>query len=104
MIPIIILCLRCWGTGRLGLFQKEAIHWGWELLTEVYGLDKDRLYATVFGGDSAEGLYADQEAYQVWRDILADDKICIGSKKDNFWRMGGRYRDLVARVPKYILT
>jgi alanyl-tRNA synthetase len=69
-------------------FKKEAIHWGWELLTEVYGLDKDRLYATVFGGDSAEGLYADQEAYQVWRDILADDKILYGSKKDNFWEMG----------------
>lgn len=69
-------------------FKKEAIHWGWELLTEVYGLDKDRLYATVFGGDSAEGLDADQEAYQVWRDILADDKILYGSKKDNFWEMG----------------
>ncbi|MCG8306060.1 MAG: alanine--tRNA ligase [Cytophagales bacterium] len=69
-------------------FKKEAIAWAWELLTEVYGLPGDRLYATVFGGDKSEGLETDDEAYGFWKEILPEDKILYGSKKDNFWEMG----------------
>lgn len=69
-------------------FKKEAIAWAWELLTEVYQLPKDRLYATVFGGDEEDGLPIDQEAFDHWKKILAEDRILFGSKKDNFWEMG----------------
>ena len=69
-------------------FKKEAIEWAWELLTKVYGLPGDRLYATVFGGDKNEGLEPDNEAYNFWREILPEDRILYGSKKDNFWEMG----------------
>ncbi len=69
-------------------FKKEAIAWGWELLTEVYGLDPERLYASVFGGDKDDGLEPDQEAYEQWKKILPEEQILYGSKKDNFWEMG----------------
>ncbi|WP_194775958.1 alanine--tRNA ligase [Pararhodonellum marinum] len=69
-------------------FKEEAISWAWELLTEVYGLPKDRLYVTVFGGDKGDGLAIDQEAYDFWKEIVSEDKILYGSKKDNFWEMG----------------
>jgi len=69
-------------------FKQEAIAWGWELLTEVYGIDKDKLYVTVFGGDEAEGLPMDQEAYDFWKQHVTEDRILMGSKKDNFWEMG----------------
>jgi len=69
-------------------FKKEAIAWSWELLTEVYKLPKDRLYATVFGGDAGEGLPSDEEARNFWRQYLPDNHIIDGNKKDNFWEMG----------------
>jgi alanyl-tRNA synthetase len=69
-------------------FKREAIAWAWELLTEVYNLPKDKIYATVFGGDESEGLEADSEAYDFWRQLLPEDRILYGSKKDNFWEMG----------------
>ncbi|MBW6496923.1 MAG: alanine--tRNA ligase [Bacteroidales bacterium] len=69
-------------------FKKEAIAWGWELLTEVYGLEKNRLYVTVFGGDKADGLEPDNEAYDYWKAFVSEDRILYGSKKDNFWEMG----------------
>lgn len=69
-------------------FKQEAIDWAWELLTEVYQLPKERLYATVFGGDAKDGLPVDQEAYDYWKRLLTEDKILHGSKKDNFWEMG----------------
>ncbi len=69
-------------------FKKEAIAWAWELLTEVYKIDKDRLYATVFEGAPDDGLQADQEAYDLWKPYLDDSHILYGSKKDNFWEMG----------------
>jgi alanyl-tRNA synthetase len=69
-------------------FKKEAIEWGWELLTAVYGLDERRLYVTVFGGDQSDGLEVDREAYDVWKTIVPEDRILNGSKKDNFWEMG----------------
>lgn len=69
-------------------FKKEAIEWSWELLTVVYGIPKENLYVTVFGGDKAENLHMDQEAYDFWKQHIAEDRILLGSKKDNFWEMG----------------
>lgn len=69
-------------------FKKEAIPWAWELLTEVYKIDKDRLYVTVFEGSKEEGLGFDQEAFDIWRQFLPEDRILKGNKKDNFWEMG----------------
>ncbi len=69
-------------------FKKEAIAWSWELLTEIYKLPKDRLYATVFGGDEKEGLEPDNEAKEIWLQYLPENQILYGSKKDNFWEMG----------------
>ena len=71
-----------------GYFKKEAIAWSWELLTEVYKLDKDRLYVTIFEGDTKEGLPKDEEAYNEWKKLIAEDRILLGNKKDNFWEMG----------------
>ncbi len=69
-------------------FKKEAIAWSWELLTDVYKLDKDRLYVTYFEGDEKEGLPADTEAHDLWRQFLPESHVLPGSKKDNFWEMG----------------
>ncbi len=69
-------------------FKKEAIAWSWELLTEVYKLDKDRLYVTIFEGDAKEGLPKDEEALNEWKKVIAEDRILLGNKKDNFWEMG----------------
>ncbi len=69
-------------------FKKEAIAWAWELLTEVYKLPEERLYATVFGGDKADQLTADEEARTIWQKFLPAGRILDGSKKDNFWEMG----------------
>ncbi|HEY5968292.1 MAG TPA: alanine--tRNA ligase [Chitinophagaceae bacterium] len=69
-------------------FKKEAIEWSWELLTKVYGLDKSRLYVTIFEGDEKEGLPRDDEAYNEWKKWLPEDRILMGNKKDNFWEMG----------------
>lgn len=69
-------------------FKKEAIAWAWELLTEVYGLDKERLYATVFEGCEKDGLGPDTEALEIWKQYLPEDRIIYGNKKDNFWEMG----------------
>ncbi|MBS4043589.1 MAG: alanine--tRNA ligase [Chitinophagaceae bacterium] len=71
-----------------GYFKKEAIAWSWELLTEVYKLDKDRLYVTIFEGDEKEGLPKDEEAFNEWKKVIAEDRILLGNKKDNFWEMG----------------
>ncbi len=69
-------------------FKKEAIAWAWELLTEVYKIDKDKLYVTVFEGSEADGVPFDQEAYDTWKQFIAEDRILMGNKKDNFWEMG----------------
>lgn len=69
-------------------FKKEAINWSWELLTDVYKIDKDRLYVTYFEGDEKEGLEKDQEAYDLWKQFLPESHILPGNKKDNFWEMG----------------
>lgn len=69
-------------------FKAEAIQWSWELMTEVFQLDKDRLYVTIFEGDASEGLARDTEAYDFWKQYIAEDRILLGNKKDNFWEMG----------------
>ena len=71
-------------------FKREAIAWAWELLTEVWGLPKDRLCATVFGGDDADGLAADEEAEALWTEVtdLPADRVFRLDKTDNFWQMG----------------
>ncbi len=69
-------------------FKTEAIDWAWELLTEVYKLDKDRLYVTVFEGYEPDGVPMDQEAKDAWLKHISEDRIILGNKKDNFWEMG----------------
>ena len=69
-------------------FKKEAIAWSWELLTEVYKIPKDRLYVSVFEGDTKENLPKDEEAWGEWKKLVAEDRILLGNKKDNFWEMG----------------
>ena len=69
-------------------FKKEAIDWAWELLTEVYGIDKNLLYATVFEGSAEDGTEMDQEAKEAWLKHLPEDHILLGNKHDNFWEMG----------------
>ncbi len=69
-------------------FKKEAISWAWELLTDVYKIDKEKLYVTVFEGSEADGVPFDQEAYDTWKQFLPEERILRGNKKDNFWEMG----------------
>jgi len=69
-------------------FKKDAIDWAWELLADIYKIPKDRMYATVFGGDKKENLEPDNEAKELWQKYLEADRIIYGSKKDNFWEMG----------------
>ncbi len=69
-------------------FKKEAIAWSWELLTGIYKIPVDRIYVTVFEGDAKENLPFDEEAYQYWKQYVAEDRILRGNKKDNFWEMG----------------
>ncbi|WP_109829920.1 alanine--tRNA ligase [Reichenbachiella versicolor] len=69
-------------------FKKEAIEWAWELLTKEFDLPKERLYASVFGGDQEDKMPLDQEAYDLWKQIIPEDRILEGNKKDNFWEMG----------------
>jgi len=69
-------------------FKTEAIAWAWELLTEVYGIDPERLYATYFEGNEALGVPPDLEARDIWGKYLPPERILAGNMKDNFWEMG----------------
>eukprot|EP00878_Enallax_costatus_P013646 GHUV01014269.1.p1 GENE.GHUV01014269.1~~GHUV01014269.1.p1 ORF type:complete len:806 (+),score=287.63 GHUV01014269.1:1306-3723(+) len=69
-------------------FKEEAISWAWELLTEVYKLPAERLYATYFGGDEKQGLPADDEAKNIWLRFLPSERVLPFGCKDNFWEMG----------------
>ena len=69
-------------------FKDEAIDWAWELLTEVYGIDKEKLYVTVFEGSSEDGTEMDEEAREAWRRHVPENHIVLGNKHDNFWEMG----------------
>jgi alanyl-tRNA synthetase len=72
-------------------FKKEAIAWAWELLTQVYKIDKDILYVTVFqGSDDADNLEMDSQAYDIWKEFISEDRILMGNKDDNFWEMGAQ--------------
>ena len=77
-----------WSFGNY--FKEDAIKWAWELLTKVWGIEKDRLYATYFEGDKELGLGPDEEAAQLWRELTDIDPshIVPGDSKDNFWEMG----------------
>src|SRR5690554_1567840 len=69
-------------------FKEDAIKWAWELLTEVYNIDKDIFYVTIFEGDESEGLERDSEAYNIWKKYVPEERILNGNKNDNFWEMG----------------
>ena len=69
-------------------FKSEAISWAWELLTEVYKIDKSKLYATVFEGSPEDGTSLDEEAREAWKKLMPEDHIILGNKHDNFWEMG----------------
>ncbi len=69
-------------------FKKEAINWAWQLLTEVYKIPKENLYVSVFEGNEAENVPFDQEAWDIWKELIDEDRIILGNKKDNFWEMG----------------
>lgn len=69
-------------------FKEEAISWAWELLTEIYKIPVDQLYVTVFKGDETDNVPMDQESYDIWKKFIAEDRIILASKKDNFWEMG----------------
>ena len=69
-------------------FKKEAIEWAWELLTEVYKIDPSTLYVTIFEGAPDEKIPKDNETFEFWKAIIPEDRILLGSKKDNFWEMG----------------
>ncbi|HLO70029.1 MAG TPA: alanine--tRNA ligase [Flavipsychrobacter sp.] len=69
-------------------FKEKAIEWSWELLTEVYKIPKDRLYVTVFEGDPAENIPASKIALECWKQLVDENQIVYGNKKDNFWEMG----------------
>ncbi|KAH8020062.1 hypothetical protein HPB51_023945 [Rhipicephalus microplus] len=70
-------------------FKKEICAWAWELLTDVFKLQPDRLYVTYFGGNEAAGLNPDLECKEIWKKLgIPEDRILPGSMKDNFWEMG----------------
>ncbi|MFI4915958.1 MAG: alanine--tRNA ligase [Phycisphaerales bacterium JB060] len=69
-------------------FKAEAIEWAWTLLTEVWGLPKDRMYASYFGGDEKQGLPADDEAKELWLRFLPAERVLPFGATDNFWEMG----------------
>lgn len=71
-------------------FKEEAIAWAWELLTEVFKIDKDSLYVTVFEGDKTDQLEFDEEARDYWLKHIPAERILKGNKKDNFWEMGAQ--------------
>jgi alanyl-tRNA synthetase len=75
-----------WSFGNY--FKKEAIGWAWELLVEEFRIPRERLYVTVFEGSPGENIGMDREAFDYWKQFLAEDRILTGSKKDNFWEMG----------------
>ena len=75
-----------WSFGNY--FKKEAVSWAWELLTEVYKINPENMYATIFEGAPEEGIAIDQEAKDLWKNFLPEERILLGNKKDNFWEMG----------------
>ena len=83
-------------------FKKEAIEWAWELFTEVYGINPAQLYVTVFDGDNKDKTEFDEESYDLWKELIDEDRILRCPKKDNFGKW--EHKVLVVQVRKYILT
>jgi alanyl-tRNA synthetase len=71
-------------------FKEDAIRWAWQLLTEVFQIDRESLYVSVFEGSKEDGLEMDKEAFDFWKAIVPEDRILLGHKKDNFWEMGNQ--------------
>ncbi len=71
-------------------FKAESIEWAWELFTKVWGIDPNRLWATVFAGDQTDGLPKDEEAEKLWPKVtpIPAERVLACGKKDNFWEMG----------------
>lgn len=69
-------------------FKEEAIEWAWELLTKDFSLDKNRIYASYFGGDARQGLQPDEEAKRIWLKFLPPERVLPFGCKENFWEMG----------------
>jgi alanyl-tRNA synthetase len=70
-------------------FKEESIPWGWELSTRGFGMDPERIWVTVFGGDEELGLGPDEEAIAVWREVgMPDERIVRLGRADNFWQAG----------------
>ena len=69
-------------------FKREAIEWSWELLTKVYKINPDNLYVTIFSGSNKDDVALDSEAFDIWKEIIPEDRILNFGKKDNFWEMG----------------
>ena len=79
-----------WSFGNY--FKAEAIEWAWEFLTETLKIDKSIIYVTVFEGDAKEKLDFDQEAYDIWKKYIAEDRILRGNKKDFFTGLGNLFQ------------
>ena len=92
--------LGSWSFGDY--FKKEAIEYAYDLLTNVYGIDEERLYATYFGGDESLGLEADLEARDYWLQYLPEERVLGCSAKDNFWEVRNRYYIVVCRLYIYV--
>ena len=71
-------------------FKKDAIEWAWKLLTDIYQIDKDKLYVTIFEGDKTQKLEVDNESFEIWSQIIDKNRIFLGSKSENFWEMGNQ--------------
>lgn len=88
-------------------FKEEAIGWAWELLTEVYKLDKERLYASYFGGNKDANLEPDEEAKNIWLKYLPPSRVLPYGMKENFWEMvplSALSRSLCPHTPPLSLT
>jgi alanyl-tRNA synthetase len=69
-------------------FKKEIIEWSFDLITNIYGIDKEDLYVSVFEGSKDDNTQFDKETFDEWKKYFSEDKIINGNKKDNFWEMG----------------
>ena len=77
-----------WSFGNY--FKEEAINWSWELLTDVFKIDPNLLYVTVFEGDKKDGTSFDKDSFTIWENHVPKNRIIKCGKKDNFWEMGSQ--------------
>ena len=69
-------------------FKKEIIEWSYDLIVNIYGINKEDVYVSVFEGSKEDNLEFDQVAFDEWKKFFSEDRIISGNKKDNFWEMG----------------